>query len=74
VPTRAGEVSTEGGEMSDTFKDECLQMLEDCEKRESQLTDWEVNFIDSLNDWMVKHGSLTEKQYMKLETVWEKLK
>lgn len=31
-----------------TWADEYLTMLDDCEKREERLTDWERGFVDSL--------------------------
>lgn len=57
--------------MSDT--DEHLTMINDCEDRESKLTDWERDFISSLPEAIDKYGSLTEKQADKLETIWERI-
>ena len=31
-----------------TWADEYVTMLDDCEKREERLTDWERGFVDSL--------------------------
>lgn len=44
------------------------QMIEDCEKRESRLSDWERGFIDSIS----KRTSLTDKQVSRLEEIWNK--
>ena len=34
------------------WQDEYQQMIKDCENRESKLSEWEENFIDSLYDWI----------------------
>jgi len=44
------------------------QMINDCEKRESRLSEWEQGFIDSIS----RRDSLTSKQIDALERVWEK--
>ncbi len=56
------------------FKDqeEWQQMVEDCEARESRLSDWETNFIDSINDQLFKSIGLSRKQSDILNTIWEK--
>jgi hypothetical protein len=53
--------------------DENLQMIEDCEKRQSKLSEWEATFIDSLSVQLGKGRSLTEKQSEKLEAIWERI-
>jgi hypothetical protein len=55
------------------FREECLQMIEDCEARESKCSEWEQSFIDSLSKQMGDGCSLTDKQYMKLESIWERV-
>lgn len=50
-----------------------MQMIEDCENRESKLTDWERGFIDSLRHATDKGYSLTEKQVKILEEIWDKV-
>lgn len=47
-------------------------MIDDCEKRESKLTDWDVNFLDSISNQLDKNRSLSQKQIEKLESIWEK--
>ena len=49
------------------------QMVEDCQNRESMLSDWERGFIDSLAKQMADGRSLTEKQADKLESIWTKI-
>lgn len=49
------------------------QMVEDCEKRESKLSDWEIEFIDSLSMRLATGKSLTEKQAERLDQIWERV-
>lgn len=51
--------------------DEAIQMLSDCEARESKLTDWERGFIQSIAE-RIEHG-ITQKQYETLEKIWERI-
>lgn len=44
-------------------------MLEDCMKRHTKLTDYEMNFINSLS----KVQYLTVRQYEILENLWERI-
>jgi hypothetical protein len=52
--------------------DEYMTMVEDCEKRESRLNDWERGFIDSIKKQLEDCELLTGKQIERLETIWEK--
>lgn len=47
-------------------------LIEDCEARESRLSDWERSFIDSLGKQLADGRSLTDKQAARLDEVWEK--
>lgn len=51
---------------------EQLQMIEDCQARESRLTDWEQSFIDSLLIFLGRGNALTLKQQETLTSIWEK--
>ena len=53
--------------------DEWLQMIEDCEKRESKLTAWEVEFIQSLRERIDSDKPLSEKQDILLNEIWERV-
>lgn len=53
-------------------RDEQLQQIEDCENRESRLTDWDRSFLDSIKRQLEGGGSLTEKQSDKLDEIWER--
>lgn len=55
-----------------TWATEYLRLVEDCEKRESRLTEWEVNFIDSIRSQLERETSLTSKQIEVLDKIWEK--
>lgn len=56
-----------------TTHDEHIQMVEDCEQRESKLTDWERSFIDSLSKQLADGRRLTEKQAEQLDEIWERV-
>jgi len=51
---------------------ECLTQLDDCEARESRLTDWERSFVDSLRSQIEAGRTPTTKQIDTLDTIWEK--
>jgi hypothetical protein len=53
-------------------REEQLQQIEDCENRESRLSDWDRSFLDSIKRQLEGGGSLTEKQSDKLDEVWER--
>lgn len=55
-----------------TWADEYLTMVEDCEKRESRLTEWEQSFIDSIRNQLERERPLTGKQTDTLDQIWEK--
>ena len=55
------------------WQDEYQQMIKDCENRESKLSEWEENFIDSLYDWIADDKIPTSKQVEKLENIWERV-
>ena len=55
------------------MRDEHAIMIEDCEKRESKLSDWERSFIDSISMQLSKGRSLTDKQAETLDAIWERV-
>jgi hypothetical protein len=55
-----------------TWIDECMQLVEDCENRESRLTEWEQNFVDSIRNRLEQEKPITEKQAKTLDRIWEK--
>lgn len=52
--------------------DDDHQMIEDCERREEKLTEWEQGFIDSLSSQIARRP-LTDKQRSTLERIWERV-
>lgn len=59
--------------MTTSPHDEHQQMVQDCENRESKLTDWERSFIDSIGDQLSKGQRLSEKQAERLDEIWERV-
>jgi hypothetical protein len=55
-----------------TATEEHLQMIEDCEERESRLSEWEAGFIDSIKAQLERGRSLTDKQSLTLDSIWER--
>lgn len=51
---------------------EYITLLEDCEKRESRLTDWERGFVDSLRRQIEEGRRPTRKQVETLDAIWER--
>jgi len=48
-------------------------MVEDCESRESKLTDWERGFIDSLGRQLRAGRAVSEKQDERLTSIWDRV-
>ena len=53
--------------------EEVEQLLDDCEKRESRLTDWEAKFVDSIRRRVDEGKRLTPPQEATLNTIWEQV-
>lgn len=51
------------------MSEEQRQLIADIEARESLLTNWERRFIDDIS----RKDSLTHKQNLKLEEIWERV-
>lgn len=51
---------------------EYLTLLEDCEKREDRLSDWEREFVDSLGRQIAQGRRPSVKQIETLDTIWER--
>lgn len=49
-----------------------LQLVEDCEARESRLNDWERGFIDNVKTRLEAGKSLTPLQVKNLDEIWER--
>lgn len=57
--------------MSD-WTGEYLTLVEDCESRESHLTEWEASFLDSLRKQLENDRRPSVKQIETLDSIWEK--
>ena len=55
-----------------SWVDEYLQMVDDCEKRESRLTEWEQGFVDSIRRRLEREQPLSTKQTDTLDKIWER--
>ena len=55
-----------------TWADEYLTMLDDCEKCEERLTDWERGFVDSLRRQIEQGRRPSAKQIETLDNCWER--
>ena len=49
-----------------------MTMIADCEKRESKLSAWDVDFLSSIKDRLIDKKPLTPKQTDCLEQIWER--
>ena len=54
-------------------QEEYQQLIDDCMDRQSQLNDWEISFLDSINDQVAEEGTLSDRQFEKLESIWERV-
>ena len=59
-------------QVSADWASEYRTMLEDCEKRESRLTDWERSFVDSLASQLDAGRRPSVKQIEVLDNIWER--
>jgi hypothetical protein len=49
------------------------QMIKDCEDRETNLSEWEQDFIDSIDVRLGEGRGLTSDQSNKLEEIWNRI-
>ena len=55
-----------------TWQEEYIQMIDDCEDRESKLSEWDINFLESIRNRVEQGISPTIRQITVLENIWEK--
>lgn len=53
--------------------DDIAQQIDDCEARESRLSDWERGFIASIKERTEQGVALTRKQVEQLDVIWERV-
>ena len=51
---------------------EYLRMVEDCEKRNSKLNDWELGFVASMRGLLENNHKLTFRQSDTFDRIWNK--
>jgi hypothetical protein len=56
-----------------SWASEYLKLVDDCEKRESRLTEWEAGFIDSIRSQLEREKPLSQKQTETLDRIWERV-
>ena len=54
------------------MNDEHMTMIEDCEQRESRLTESDREKVASLREWLEADKALTPKQVAMLDAIWER--
>lgn len=57
--------------MSD-WTDEYITLIDDCEKRDSKLSAWDVDFLVSIRERLEQKRALSPKQSNILDDIWEK--
>ena len=55
-----------------TWQDEYVTLLDDCERREERLSEWERGFVDSLRRQIEQGRRPTPKQLEALDRAWER--
>ena len=55
-----------------SWAEEYITLLDDCEKREDRLTDWERTFVDSLRSQLEAGRRPSQKQIDALDSIWER--
>lgn len=53
--------------------DDIVAMISDCIARESKLSEWEQDFLQSLDEQLGRGRALTEKQDETLTSIWERV-
>lgn len=48
-------------------------MIQDCIRRQSKLSEWELNFIDSISHRYDETQNLSQRQQEILNNIWEKI-
>ena len=54
------------------WTDEYITLLDDCEARDEKLTDWELQFVDSLRRQITDGRRPSPKQIDTLDNIWER--
>lgn len=54
------------------WTDEYRQLIDDCEKRDSKLSAWDVDFLTSISERLDMKKPLSQKQIDVLDGIWER--
>ena len=54
------------------WSSEYVQQIDDCEARESRLTDWERGFLESLRECLEEGKRPSPRQVETLDNIWNK--
>jgi hypothetical protein len=57
---------------TDDWSTEYLTQIEDCETRESRLSEWDASFLDSVKAQITAGRMPSAKQIEKLDEIWER--
>jgi hypothetical protein len=49
------------------------ELIEDCLNRDSKLSAWEADFLESIQAQLSDKKKLSEKQIVRLEEIWERV-
>ena len=58
--------------MGADWRDEYIQQIEDCRKRDHMISAWDADFLESIESRLLMGNTLTPKQTNKLDEIWEK--
>lgn len=58
--------------LADRLEEETV-MIDDCMKRESRMTPWECDFIQSISEYRDGGGFLSNKQIDILNEIWDRV-
>lgn len=58
---------------SNHWTDEYREMIDDCQNRVDRMTQWESEFMDSIEEQLHDTKSLSSRQINVLNRVWEKV-
>ena len=58
---------------TEEYMEKWRKRTEFCKKHINELTEWEVGFIDSIDEWLSKNKSLSFKQSSTLNVIYHKV-
>ena len=58
--------------MQASWQDEYRQLIRDCRKRETKISAWDADFLDSISERLDDNRPLSPRQIEVLEGIWER--